>query len=183
MKWLKSINALLFVLFMLSSSCQEDVDPPFKAENQEDFLLSSARSSKKNPSVVNRLLADVRKATTQFHDVNAALAAGYVDTEQCVPGPPGEGAMGIHFINFDLIDDVFNPLEPEVLLYELRNNGTYKLTGVEYLFEGDEAPLFAGVEPFKPFHLPFADYALHVWIWKGNPNGIFEDFNVNVSCP
>lgn len=178
MKNLRLLMALLIVMSMSISSCQKAIDFPVDealAEAQDLHLM-------KNPSKVNKLLADVRKATTQYHDVNAAIAAGYVNTVDCVTGPPGAGAMGIHFVNFDLIDDVFNPLEPEILLYERMKNGSYKLVGVEYLFVGSESPLFAGEVAFHPFHQPFADYALHVWIWKGNPNGIFEDFNVNVKC-
>ena len=25
-------------------------------------------------------------------------------------------------------------------------------------------------------------YALHVWLWKANPSGLFKPFNPNVSC-
>lgn len=60
--------------------------------------------------------------------------------------------MGVHFINFEAVDDVFDPIEPEALVYE-------------------------------PRPAPFADFELHAWIWKGNPNGVFADFNPKVSCP
>lgn len=26
------------------------------------------------------------------------------------------------------------------------------------------------------------EWLLHVWVWKHNPNGMFEDWNPNVSC-
>ncbi len=184
MQKLRITPLLLIPLLMLLYSCQEEMDPPIGMDSSEDILfLSGKNAPKKNSPIVNKLLADVRKATTQYHDVEKAIASGYVNTMDCVSNPFGEGAMGVHFVKEELIDDVFNPLEPEVLLYEVKNNGSYKLTGVEYLFVGEESPLFAGVEPFSPFHLPYADFALHVWVWKGNPNGIFEDFNVNVICP
>jgi hypothetical protein len=35
---------------------------------------------------VQRSLADVRRATARYHDVNRALADGYVSTPTCVPG-------------------------------------------------------------------------------------------------
>ena len=25
-------------------------------------------------------------------------------------------------------------------------------------------------------------YELHVWVWKGNPRGVFDDWNPTVSC-
>jgi hypothetical protein len=29
---------------------------------------------------------------------------------------------------------------------------------------------------------PFGNYALHVWVWRHNPHGMYADFNPNVSC-
>lgn len=179
MKTKHMMIALTFGATISLFSCKKSEVIPDEVELRND----SAVSAEKNNSTVNKLLADVRKITAQYHDVNVAMDAGYVNTEDCVEGPPGAGAMGVHFVNFGLLDGEFNPLQPEVLLYEIKNNGTYKLTGVEYLFVGDEPPMFAGEVMFHPFPQPFADYALHAWVWKANPNGIFEDFNINVSCP
>lgn len=179
MKKLHYFVALITGLVIGVTACQKAEDLPEEAMATTEVTDDLA----KNPSALNKLLADVRKATTQYHDVEAALAAGYMNTMDCVQGPPGAGAMGVHFVKMEWIDDVFNPLEPEVLLYEIKNNGEYKLTGVEYLYVGEESPMFGGQVHFHPFSQPFADYALHVWVWKANPNGMFEDFNVNVSCP
>lgn len=180
MKKLTYYVALFTGLVIGATACNKTDDLPEEAVVSNEVVEDDLT---KNPSAVNKLLADVRKATKQYHNVDAALAAGYVNTEDCVQGPPGAGAMGVHFVNFALIDGEFDPLMPEVLLYEIKNNGEFKLTGVEYLYVGDESPMFAGQVHFHPFPQPFADFALHAWVWKGNPNGIFEDFNVNVSCP
>jgi hypothetical protein len=32
-------------------------------------------------------------------------------------------------------------------------------------------------------HLPFADWELHAWVWKGNPEGVLHPTNPTVSCP
>jgi hypothetical protein len=146
--------------------------------------------------VVLKDLARLRQATAKYHDVNAALADGFVPTPHCI-AEPGAGGMGIHYIHPDrLMDPAINLLEPEVLLYGETNNGL-KLLGVEY-FQGigapdmpipDTAPPAAVIlgrsldgpmeahEPGQPPH-----YDLHVWLWKGNPSGIFAPFNPNVSC-
>jgi hypothetical protein len=146
--------------------------------------------------VVLRQLAQVRRATAKYHDVNAALADGFIPTPQCVQ-EPGLGGMGIHYIHpARLMDPAINPLEPEILLYIERKDGL-QLLGVEY-FQGigapdtpipDPAPPAAVVlgrpldgpmdahEPGQPPH-----YDLHVWIWKANPSGIFAPFNPSVSC-
>lgn len=140
-------------------------------------------------------------ATARFHDLEAAQAAGYVVHVQDVSGATciaqaGEGAMGDHFANPDLLLDggVIDAAKPEVLVYEQRNNGSYKLVALEYVvFKADweaaghtsppalfgqtfdfiDSPNRYGLPPF---------YALHAWIWKPNPSGLLYAWNPNVSC-
>lgn len=181
MKTLNKIALLCTGIALSITSCQKADDLPM--EEAPQAIETSDDVELRNASNINKLIADVRKATKQFHNVDAAMAAGYENTMDCVEGPPGVGAMGVHFVKGPLLDDVHNPLEPEVLVYEIKNDGTYKLVAVEYLHVGADSPMFGGEVHFHPFPQPFADYALHIWAWKGNPNGIFEDFNVNVSCP
>ncbi|MCI0552630.1 MAG: hypothetical protein L0287_16895 [Anaerolineae bacterium] len=146
--------------------------------------------------VVLQQLAQVRRATAKYHDVNAALADGFVPTPHCI-AEPGLGVMGIHYINPPrLMDSEVNILEPEILLYVESGNGL-KLVGVEYWFSigapdtpvpnpAPPAPVIFGRlldgpmpahEPGQPPH-----YDLHAWVWQANPSGIFAPFNSNVSC-
>src|SRR6266540_5850828 len=82
--------------------------------------------------VVLTELAHVRQATDKYHDVNVALADGFIRTPACVASP--DGGMGIHFINpARLMDPAVNILEPEILLYNETTDGM-KLLGVEYMF-------------------------------------------------
>jgi hypothetical protein len=129
-----------------------------------------------NPQPVQAQLATVRAATARFHDVAAAEAAGYVQASPCVALPDG-GAMGYHFVRVDLLDDQLVPAEPEALLYAPRGDGSLRLVGVEYLSTAPHAQLFG-----QHLHAGPAGYALHVWLWQANPDGIFADFNPNVSC-
>ena len=145
--------------------------------------------------VVLRDLARVRQATAKYHDVNAALADGFVSTPNCVASP--DGGMGIHYVNPPrLMDSGVNILEPEILLY-LETADGMKLLGVEYWFSigppdtpvpnpAPPSPIIFGMplegpmpahEPGQPPH-----YDLHAWVWKANPSGIFAPFNPNVSC-
>ena len=82
------------------------------------------------------------------------------------------------------------PTEPEALLYEKRNDGSYKLTGVEYIVASAERPTLYGQE-FDETNLarygnPGATvWTLHVWVWKPNPDpgrGIFAPWNTRVTC-
>jgi len=51
-----------------------------------------------------KLVQEVREATRQFLDVNNAGGAGYAPAFGCVTGLD-HGAMGIHYVNGDLVGD------------------------------------------------------------------------------
>jgi hypothetical protein len=135
-----------------------------------------------------------KPATARFHDVDQAIAAGYsfrlpeLSGKTCIT-EPGEGAMGVHMVNLALVGDpAINADEPEVLVYEPRNDGTLKLVALEYVvFQSDSArPSLFGkqfdvVGSTNRYGLP-AFYALHAWIWKPNPSGILNAWNPNVEC-
>jgi hypothetical protein len=157
------------------------------------FALSSvalARYQKSAPG--DTLVETVRQATTDFKDVEAAKSAGYGLFHGCVSGPQ-EGAMGIHFVNGDLVGDgEIDALQPEALIYELTNKGL-QLVGVEYVVIAEawdanhETPpslmgqVFHYVGAPNRYKIP-AFYELHVWAWKQNPSGMFTDWNPKVSC-
>jgi hypothetical protein len=135
----------------------------------------------------------VRQATERFRDVKNAMAAGYVQNGGCVSGPDG-GAMGVHFANFPLFDDVIDVQNPEVLVYEPRN-GRLHLVAAEYVVPGpawdpfrdpsDKPHLMGHLYQFLPGpnrYAPFQFYELHVWAWKDNPKGSFADWNPKASC-
>lgn len=143
---------------------------------------------------VNAALATARAATAQYHDIDTALADGYIRVSGCTAAP-GLGAMGFHYLNpAYAADSVIDPAKPELLLYAPKANGGLRLVGVEY-FKADadqnvstdgDRPALEGVsfdgpmeghEPGMPIH-----YDLHAWVWKHNPSGNFAQFNPEVSC-
>jgi hypothetical protein len=133
------------------------------------------------------LVRAVKAATARFNSMTQAARAGYMD-----PGPghcvavPGLGAMGYHWVNGDLVDPVFNPLEPEALLYGYDKNGNKKLVGIEYVVidVGQPHPHFGNQEfDVGGTPVPVDHYSLHVWLYESNPNGMFAPFNPNVFCP
>jgi hypothetical protein len=144
-------------------------------------------------------LADLRQATTKYHDIAVARAEPNAvelpqvppfGTGTCIENLNGDGAMGIHLLLQDRVDDKLVPTEPEALLYEKRNDGSYKLTGVEYIVASAERPTLYGQE-FDETNLarygnPSATvWTLHVWVWKPNPDpgrGIFAPWNTRVTC-
>lgn len=131
----------------------------------------------------NAELRDLRLATAAFHSLQTANDAGWdVALTGCVSSPAG--GMGYHYGNGDLLfDDGVDELRPEVLVYAPSANGGKRLVAVEYL-------VFTAMQPNPPtlfgqqFHLNpnIGAWVLHVWLWQGNPNGLFEDWNPMVSC-
>jgi len=139
------------------------------------------------------LIKVVRDATERFQDVSAAEAAGYQLQFGCVSGPDF-GAMGMHFVNRDLVaDGIIDATRPEIILYEPLPNGRLRLTGADYLVLADAwnathssppqlmGQLFHLFESPNRFGLP-AFYTLHVWAWKESPTGAFVNWHSNVSC-
>lgn len=133
---------------------------------------------------VDREVKVVREATEPFHSVDRARAAGYEQITDCVE-KPSEGGMGYHFENKELRDGVVEVSKPEVLVYEKRKDGSFKLNGVEYLVSLDawtqpEPPTVMG-QAMKRFDQA-GFYYLHVWAWEHSPSGIFADWNPRVKC-
>ena len=138
------------------------------------------------------LVQDVRSATTKFQDFSTIKAAGYTMLHGCVAGPLG-GAMGVHYVNGDLVGDAkVDVTKPEVLMYEMRG-GRMQLLGVEYVVFAEawdkankmppvlKGQLFAYNTAPNRYGIP-AYYGLHVWAWRANPSGTFADWNPRVSC-
>jgi hypothetical protein len=145
-----------------------------------------------HPSTAQRDVAQVRGAVARYHTPHRAEAAGW----GLVPGldhcfdRPGAGAMGVHYIDTDaLVDPTLDPLRPEALVFVPGPEGQLRLGAVEYIVPmslregGDEPPMVLGrqlheLEPVPGVHV----WGLHVWLFQPNPNGIFADWNPQVSC-
>jgi hypothetical protein len=153
------------------------------------------------PAAVLPQLAEVRRATAGFHDVHAAIGAGYAPFQDkngiyCIDHPT-EGAMGIHYVNGGLVGDaVLEATKPEALIYAPMPDGTLRLVGMEYIvFQSAWHAVPGNTQPPRlfgqTFHAGGADnrygipayYALHLWLWDHNPSGLFEDWNPTVRCP
>ncbi len=112
--------------------------------------LAAIDSSQAGGDPTGTLVQTVRQATERFKDVKEAEAAGYWLFHGCVSGPQ-EGAMGIHYVNGDLVGDgELDATKPEALIYEFKNN-RLQLTGVEYIVDAAtwdaKWELVEGLEP------------------------------------
>lgn len=139
-----------------------------------------------------KLVQAVREATRQYLDVNAASAAGYAPFLGCFTGPDA-GAMGIHYVNGDLVGGgEIDAKHPQALIYE-PSGDSRRLVGVEYitlaapwLAKNTTPPVLEGqslqfIDTPNRYGLP-ALFELHVWAWQDNPHGAFVDWNTRVTC-
>jgi hypothetical protein len=138
--------------------------------------------------------AAVRQATEKYHDINNAIADGYVLFYQCTE-QPGVGTMGQHFVKPALVGDpAINALEPEVLVYAPKRDGGWKLVALEYVTIaaawqdafGSATPTVLGQDLLfraagNRYGLPDF-YERHAWLWQGNPRGTFDDWNPSITC-
>jgi hypothetical protein len=163
--------------------------------------LQPARAHGEAPETdfnLQKLLADARRATLPFNELHNALAANYTkfpDLHGDCVAQPGQGGMGIHYLNATLINDAeVDPLRPEFLVYRKTATGKHELVALEYVVfaplwdaRHEQPPVLFG----HPMHLvrtpnrygtPMPFYELHVWLWEHNRNGLFNAWNPAVSC-
>lgn len=129
-------------------------------------------------------------ATADFQDVSMAEAAGYASTMDalgCFENPE-MGGMGLHYLNETLMDAEVDIATPEALVFELDAEGNVAaLVAHEYIvpveaWTAPEPPSLFGIDFHQHPVLPL--WVLHVWLWKDNPAGMFQDWNPAVRlCP
>lgn len=166
------LPAFLLLIAGFMSSCSKDDDDDLQEPTQEE--------------IIEQMLDAVRATTAAYHDKAKGIEAGWSnDLSGCVAHPT-EGGMGHHYARMEYIDGRVNHLEPQILMYEPHEDGSFEFVGVEYIVpfailpaDADAPELF-----FHKFHAnPHLEiWALHVWTEKDNPKGIFYDWNPNVTC-
>ena len=129
--------------------------------------------------------ATLRRATARYHNLKVAIEEGFVLLHECETRP-GEGPVGIVYVHMGrLLDGQIDPATPDALIYEPARNGPPKLVGVEFaipyaLWPSQDAPLFHGASFQREDE--FGVFALHAWVWRHNPEGLFAESNPRVSC-
>lgn len=177
--------ALLGAGTLLLTACDSSMTQPHERPSKHRTLQSELGGSHFSAEV-NRQLAAVRRATAPFHNIDKVTKTEYEQITGCVEHPT-LGAQGIHYGKASLIEnDKVQVDQPEVLTYEPQKNGRLRLVGVEYIIpfgflpaESDPPELFG--QHFHP-NEELGLWALHVWLWRHNPSGLFADWNPNVTC-
>jgi len=177
-RWMATIGLLIA---LGTTACDTEVAGP------DSPVLSASRApgSFDFAPDVQRGLAALRAYGSGLQNLDRAMDAGFdFLLTECRDNPP-VGGMGYHYGNLSRIEGAAPQLlEPEILVFAPKNNGDIGLAAVEYvvpytLWEGD-APVLLG----QTFHRNDSDgvWQLHVWLWRHNPAGVFEDWNPAVSC-
>lgn len=147
-------------------------------------------------------LTELRESLDKYQEPYAAVRNLYFSTVGCVEYPEGgeegevaydKGAMGVHFVNTQLLlDGKLDPQKPEVLVYNRKEDGSLELVAAEWMIPAgavEERPSLYGQEFQGPMvgHEPlmpegFHHYDLHVWLWRDNPAGLFAPTNPAMEC-
>lgn len=174
------------LLIVMIASCKKETGDLNAADNlisPSENSINSGTAIESDPNAA--LLQSVRRATSRFHSTTQAIRAGYEPDDHCV-SVPGLGGMGYHWVNPSLVDPVFDPEKPEVVLYARGPGGNLRLVALEYIVidAGQPAPMF-GNQPFNVggTPVPVPHWSLHVWLYEHNPAGMFTPFNPNITCP
>jgi hypothetical protein len=121
-------------------------------------------------------LVQARIGTARYRHISEALADGYADINVVVAN------MGYHFMKSALVDGVFDPARPEILVYNKDEHGNFHLVAVEYAIPIELSPNgppegFSGQDDVWERNTAFGLWLQHAWIWAFNPDGVFNDTN------
>jgi hypothetical protein len=188
---------------LLTTGCSEPGTPVSPTAVADPSTYVGAEGSHGDHSAKTGLedeLAQVRQLTAKFHRLEAAADAGYElgyvngsgvrIITGCIAHPTA-GAMGYHYFNKALIDDlVVDPLKPEGLVYAPDPDGRLRLAALEYVVPGLASNPPGVSEPPTVFDRKMVIlvpevgfYTLHAWVWAHNPAGMFAHWNPKVVCP
>ncbi len=174
----------LTATFCFIAACSADTaTSPARSGPVATATASVARLA--TPGDTNAVLAQLRRVTARYHDLGTALADGFVLLHEC-ENRPGEGPVGTVYVHLGrLLDGAIDPEVPDALVYEPQRNGDLALVGAEFaipyaMWPAATPPTFMGAT-FQ-HEDEFGVFALHAWVWRPNPTGMFAQTNPRVSC-
>ena len=129
------LTVLVMVAMLVIAGCSRDNEVELReAETAQarQELLPEGSQLKSSHADQNKILAEIRRATAKYHNIDVAIADGYELDPHCVAHPEF-GGMGHHAIDTLKILPAVVPSEPGILVYEPMKNGKYRLVAVEFL--------------------------------------------------
>ena len=153
-------------------NCAHELRP---AANEASLNAAKLNSNIPLRTQTLKELLQARTATAKHRNIDNAFADIHVIMQN----------MGYYYIKAVLSDTIFNPAKPEILVYNKKHNGEMELVAVEYAvpisLRPDAAPEgFTGNADVWKYDTGFGLWLLHAWVWKYNPDGVFNPTNPNV---
>src|SRR5262249_24446447 len=157
--------------------------PELSARSSAEFDVTPL-AQRGHEEQVQRLAATLRRVKARYHNIEVAKRDTFVFLHDCETRLNNE-PVGTVYVNLGrLTDGVIDPEKPDALIYEPSAKGL-KLVGVEFAIPFTQWP-----QPNPPQLLgttfqredEFGVFALHAWVWRRNPNGIFAETNPRVNC-
>jgi len=174
---------LLFVIGLSVTGCKKEMRIPIESNTNvidetpttESNILSGYTGL--SPQTMWEL-QQARAATARYRNIENARNDGYSDINVVVQ------EMGHHYMKSSLADAEFDYRNPEILVYNREEDGSFKLVAVEYavpLSLSANAPAgFSGSQDVWDGNTFFQLWLLHAWVWEFNPEGVFNPTNPSV---
>ena len=168
------------IAFIAAAALLAACDPGTPTPLPLDLDAALQPASMRAAAAENQALATLRRATAGYHDLDVALAEGFILLHDC-EFRPGEGAVGKLYVHLERFLDGL----PDGLLYATRADDSARLAGVELalpmaMWSGSEPPEFLGV-PLQAEE-EFGAFGLHIWLWLHNPDGLFAEAHPGIEC-
>jgi hypothetical protein len=178
--------ALITVLF---TGCKKEVAnaPVSELENANSRVAAEGNVVDDYSGLSKKTLWELqqaRAATARYRDIKNAIKDGYSNINVDVPN------MGHHFMNMKMVDGTFDVRYPEILVYNGLDEGNPQLVAVEYATNyfdanGNITPRPEGFtgsgDVWKSKdETGFPFWLVHAWVWKFNPDGVFNWTNPTV---
>ena len=173
---LKSHSTLVLVFLLLMScmgiyiSCKKDSSNAIDKNIQAQLDKLDKQTSSE--------LQQAWEASNRYQNIENAFTDKYADIHVVMPN------MGYHYMKSEIVDTVFDPRKPELLVYNKRADSSFQLVAVEYAVPLDQsvnAPEgFTGTNDVWDHNTDFGLWLLHAWVWSYNPDGIFHPTNPQV---
>lgn len=159
-------------------------------------LTAPAVAGGKDQDQEQKVLAKLRRATAEYHQVGNVIEdgyqLGYIEPfllDHCIAHPT-DGAMGYHYFNHGKIHDTeLDPYQPEGIVFAPKQNGKLQLAALEWIVPQNLWEAENNTEPPKvhgrELHIlnpALGWYILHAWVWLDNPSGTWMDWNPRVDC-
>lgn len=164
-----------------ATSAQLSLTPPTDTNEPK----ADKSRDKKHEKEIQRAVETLRRVTARYHNIDNAKADNFLLLHDCETRLNDE-PVGTVYVNMGrLTDGVIDPQRPDALIYEPGPKGL-TLVGVEFaipfqLWTKPEPPKFLGTTFQREDDV--GAFALHAWVWRANPDGLFAETNPRVTCP